>query len=142
MFRLKIMLKTFLLLVNQRVIKNYCPKENDEMKHKFQDSWATKLPWIEMNIGSDRLIHVVKCNIFLVIDGCDKILASKSDTLTKHNGRHKTNKDLKTFSTKKSSWFITKHYKHTKNNKWYANHSKYAIHELVTIDIKGEGSRK
>jgi len=77
-----------------------------------------------------------------VIDGCDKILASKLDTLTTHNGRHKTNKDFKTLGMKKSSWFITKHYKHTENNKWYANHSKYAIHELVNIDIKGEGSRK
>jgi hypothetical protein len=123
-------------------MKNYFPKENDETKCKFQDSWATKLPWIEMNIVSDRLIHIVKCNIFLVINGCDKILASKSDTLTKHNGRHKTNKVLKTFGAKKSSWFITKHYKHIKNKKWYASHSKYAIHELTTIGIKGEGGRK
>jgi hypothetical protein len=28
-------------------------------------------------------------------------------------------------------------YKHTENKKWYASHSKYAIHELITIDIKG-----
>jgi uncharacterized protein Veg len=123
-------------------MKNYCPKENDESKRKFQDSWATKLPWIEMNIGSDRLLHVVKCDIFLVINGCEKILASKLDTLTKHNGRHKTNKVLKTLAAKKSSWFITKHYKHTKNKKSYASHNKYAIHELITIDIKGEGGRK
>ncbi len=142
MFRLKMMLEKLLLLVNQRVMKNCCPKENDETKHKFQDTWATKLPWIEMNIGSDRSIHVVKCNIFLMIDGCDKILASKLDTLTKHNGRHKTNKDLKTLGAKKSSWFIIKHYKHTENKKWYASHNKYAIHELITIDIMGEGGRK
>jgi hypothetical protein len=95
------MLKTLILLVNQRVMKNYCPKENDETKCKFQDSWATKLPWIEMNVGSDRLIHVVKCNIFLVIDWCDKILASKLDAFTKHNGKHKTNKDLKTLGANK-----------------------------------------
>jgi len=38
------MLKTLLILMNQRVMKNYCPKENDEAKRKFQDSWATKLP--------------------------------------------------------------------------------------------------
>lgn len=142
MFRLKIMSKTLLLLVIQRVMKNYCPKENDEMKCKFQDSWATKLPWIEMNICSDRISHVVKCDMFWVINGCDKILASKLDTLTKHNGRHKTNKVLKTLGAKKSSWFITKHYKHTKNKKWYVSHSKYAIHELITIDIKGERGRK
>lgn len=102
MFRLKIMSKTLLLLVNQRVMKNYCPKENGETKRKFQDSWATKLPWIEMKIGSDRLIHVVKCDISLVINGCDKILAFKLDTLTKHNGRHKTNKVIKTLRVKKS----------------------------------------
>jgi hypothetical protein len=35
-----------------------------------------------MNIGNNGLIHVVKYRIYLMVNGHDKILARKWDTLT------------------------------------------------------------
>jgi hypothetical protein len=64
-------------------------KQNYDHTAKFQDLWATKLPWAKMCLGLDGLLHNVKCKICNKAEGKDKLLALKWDTLCKHIGRKK-----------------------------------------------------
>ncbi len=38
-------------------------KQNYDRTKKFQDLWAIKLPWVEMCLGLNGLLHNVKCKI-------------------------------------------------------------------------------
>jgi hypothetical protein len=38
-------------------------KKNYDATRKFQEKWATKLPWEKMFLGEDRSLHIVKCRV-------------------------------------------------------------------------------
>jgi len=65
-----------------------------EALRQFQDTWPTKLPWVEMVVGGDSRIFQVKCLICLAIQHRIKLLLPKWDTLTKHAGRRRADHDI------------------------------------------------
>jgi hypothetical protein len=50
-------------LVNNKKKKMYY------MNCRFQDSWATKLPWVESIVGVDGKVTQVKCKVYIIIEG-------------------------------------------------------------------------
>jgi hypothetical protein len=67
------------------------------------------------------------------VEGKDKILDAKWDSLCMHVGRRKTKKNIGT-NVKKGDWYYSKYYKHAKNHKLLASH----IHgNVATQPING-----
>jgi hypothetical protein len=52
-----------------------------ERSRVYQDIWATKLPWAESVLGNDGKVHQVRCLVCTKINGREKLLAPKLDTL-------------------------------------------------------------
>ncbi len=77
---------------------------------KFQDLWVVKLPWVNMCLGSDGLLHNVKCKICKHVEGKDKLFAIKWDSLCKHTCCKNIG------SMKKGEWYYTKSCNHVKNH--------------------------
>ena len=69
-------------------------KKNYDATRKFQDSWAARLPWVELICGIDGLIEYLKCIVCSQITGKPKILCSKWDTLAKHGGKRKATQNM------------------------------------------------
>lgn len=61
---------------------------------KFQILWAAKLPWAEGIMASDGILHMVKCKVYSTINRKPCIMAPKSDTLFKHDGKRIAKKDM------------------------------------------------
>lgn len=68
-------------------------KNYDQNRH-FQDSWAAKLPWAEAVVGESGLITQVRCKICSDVEGREKLLVPKLDSLYKHAGRRKALVDI------------------------------------------------
>jgi hypothetical protein len=51
----------------------------------FQDIWAAKLPWAKSVLGNDGRVHQVRCLVCTKIEGRDKLLTPKLDSLWKHS---------------------------------------------------------
>ena len=60
-----------------------------EANRHFQDSWAAKLPWAESVIGADGKVSQVRCRICTAVEGREKLLIPKIDSLWKHAGRRR-----------------------------------------------------
>ncbi len=52
-------------------------KWNYDTTKKFQDSWATKLPWAKLYVRSNGSLHTVKCRICSEVEGKNKVLFVK-----------------------------------------------------------------
>jgi hypothetical protein len=50
----------------------------------FQNTWATKFPWTKSMVGVDGKVHQVKCKVYNRIEGHDKLLVPKLNSLWKH----------------------------------------------------------
>ncbi len=50
----------------------------------FQDVWNVKQPWVKFVVDEQRKLHLVRCKFCSKIDGKDKMLAPKIDSLRKH----------------------------------------------------------
>jgi len=101
-----------------------------EASRKFQETWAARLPWVEMTRSEDGLIEGVKCLICSAVERRNKLLKAKHDTLTKHAGRRKALKDIKGVA-KKGDWYYTKDCAHAKNAVLYAARGPQTVHQLV-----------
>jgi hypothetical protein len=67
------------------------------------------------------------------VEGKDKIFDVKWDSLCKHVGQRKTNKNIG-INVKNGYWYYSKYCKHAKNHKLFASH----IHgSVVTQPING-----
>ncbi len=77
------------------------PKKSYDAVQKFQIKWATKLPWTEGIVLEGGLIHIVRCRVHSLIEGKDKIVRCKWDTLTKHQGCRIVQYDLPRLGVKK-----------------------------------------
>ena len=64
-------------------------KQSYEMNRHFQDSWAARLPWAESVLGRDGRVAQVRCKICTEVEGREKLLVPKLDSLWKHAGRRK-----------------------------------------------------
>ena len=85
-----------------------------EASRRFQDTWAAKCPWTEMHRSFDGSIERVKCLLCSTIEGRDKILRAKWDTLTKHSGRRQATRDIPGIA-KKGEYYYSKDCAHAKN---------------------------
>jgi len=43
-------------------------KRSYDPTHKFQVGWATKLPWVELQVGFNGCVHTMKCKIYFCIE--------------------------------------------------------------------------
>ncbi len=55
----------------------------------FEDVWNVKLPWVEFMANEQGKVHLMRCKACSKIDGKDKMLAPKIDSLWKHARRRK-----------------------------------------------------
>jgi hypothetical protein len=62
------------------------PKRSYDKFQIIQDSWVAKFPWVELVLGEDFQVSLVKSMICLVVEEKDKSLLSNLDTLHKHVG--------------------------------------------------------
>jgi hypothetical protein len=76
-------------------------KLNYNATRKFQDSWATKFPSVELCLGSHGNLHTIKCKICSEVDGKDKLLHAKWDSFCNHVGRKKAKNNIRTYVKKK-----------------------------------------
>ena len=60
-----------------------------EQNRQWQDTWAARLPWVESVFGEDGKIRQVHCKICFDVEGRDKLLVPKLDSLYKHCSRRK-----------------------------------------------------
>jgi hypothetical protein len=61
-------------------------KKAHEMNGHFQDTWVVKFPWIKFVLGSNGKVVQVQCKVCSLIDGKNKLLVIKLDSLWKHAG--------------------------------------------------------
>ncbi len=57
-----------------------------EFNKVFQDIWAAKLHWLEVVMGPNGKLSIVKCKVCNSIDKRNKLFVSKFDGLHKHVG--------------------------------------------------------
>jgi hypothetical protein len=88
-------------------------KRNYDSTRKFQELWIAKLLWAKMCLGSNGCLHIVKCKIYSQVEGKDKLLAPKWDSLCKHVYHMKAHRDMG--FVKKGDWYYNKGCKHGKN---------------------------
>lgn len=65
-----------------------------ELYRHFQDSWASKLPWAEAIIGVDGSMTQVQCMIYSTINGREKLLMAKLNSLWKPTCHRRAEKDI------------------------------------------------
>jgi hypothetical protein len=84
----------------------------------FHDVWSAKLPWAKSVVDVDGKVHQVRYNICSKIEGKEKLLAPKLDSLWKHCGRRKTLTDVQGVC-KVGEYYMSKDLVHTKNEWLY-----------------------
>jgi hypothetical protein len=94
----------------------------------------------ELHVGSNGLVHSVKCKICLEVEHKDKILATKWNPLQKHTNQRKTNKPMK--GMKKGEWYINNDCEHRKNQIAYASKGRKSILYQVTNGLVHERHKK
>jgi hypothetical protein len=69
---------------------NFAPKrirkKEWELNQVFQDTWATKLLKVEVVIGEDGRLSMIRCKVCSVMEHCEKLFVPKLDGLQKHVG--------------------------------------------------------
>ena len=124
---------------NSKAPKKEC-KKSYEATQKFQDTWATKLPWAELFRRANGLYEYVKCTVCSTISGKPKIMGPKWDALSKHGGKRKATKNLGN-GVKKWQWYIAKNCKHLHFERIFATRSTVTMAQLLAV-VKGERARK
>jgi len=109
---------------------------------KFQTEWAAKLPWAEDILATDGVLHMVKCKVCSEFDRKPCVMAPKSDTLWKHDGKRCAKKDLPQYGVKKGEHYIAAQCKHRKNMRLYAARAPSSILEQVNHCTTVEARRK
>jgi hypothetical protein len=72
---------------------------------RFQLEWQAHLPWAEGVLSEDGKLHMVRCRTCTTVDGQEKLLAPKLDTLLKHEGRRRAT-DCRLCRAKKKRWSL------------------------------------
>jgi len=104
----------------------------------FQTKWATKLPWVEGIFASDEVLHMMKCKVWSAFDHKPFILASKSDTMFKHDWKHTTKKNLALHGIKIGDIYVASQCKHHKNMWLYAARAPSSILEQINHYTSGK----
>jgi hypothetical protein len=88
-----------------------------ELNRHFQDSWAAKCPWAEPVIGVDGRITQVCCRICTDVEGREKLLVPKIDSLMKYGGKRRATADMG--KIKCGKYFYLRNNQHVKNERVY-----------------------
>jgi hypothetical protein len=93
-------------------------KWNYDVTKQFQDKWIIKLLWVELYIRKDGSLCIVKCRIYVEVEGMNKLLACKWDLFfCKHASCEKDNKNIGLYMKRKNPYYskVCKHVKILKN---------------------------
>ena len=94
-----------------------------------------------MSRGPNDSYDFVKCNICSTIEGREKILAPKWDTLKKHGGKRKAVKNMHG-GILCGQWYIAINCKHLRNErKWATRGVAIPVRDQL-LELKGERARK
>ncbi len=92
------------------------------MNYCFQDSWATKLPWVESIVGVDGKVTHVKCKVYIIIEGRNKLFVPKLDLLWKHVAQRKAT--IASIGVAIEGFYFLKMNQHVLNKKLYVEKDK------------------
>ena len=109
---------------------------------KFQSEWAAKLPWAEAMLATDGVPHMVCYKVCSKFDHKPCIMASKSDTLWKHDGKRTAKRDLPQFGVKKGEHYIATQCKYRKNMRLYAAKPPPSVLEQLNFCTTAKSRRK
>jgi hypothetical protein len=112
-----------------------------ERSRMFQDIWAVKLPWAESILGADGKVHQVRCLVCTKIEGREKLLASKLDTLWKHGGRRKAHVDIPGVA-QKGEFFTALDCAHLKNEVLFLATGRDTVLEQIVAGETVERKKK
>jgi hypothetical protein len=115
-------------------------KESYEVSRHFQDSWAVKLPWTEAVMGTDGRITQVQCKIYSNIEGREKLLVPKIDSLYKPDGRRKVLVDMG--KVRRGEHYYLGTNQHVKNEHIFFAKGGQTIIQQVLKDVTKERKRK
>jgi hypothetical protein len=65
--------------------KKKANKSEWELNKFYQNKWATMFSWSKVVCGKDSKMTMVKCKICINIEGREKLLVSKMNSLVKHS---------------------------------------------------------
>jgi hypothetical protein len=102
-------------------LSNHIPLKKQELyksPRKFQDAWTTHLPWVESIIDEKGLVQQVRCKIYTIVRGKEKLLAPKLNSLFKHVGHWKAKFLMP--SVDANSHYFNKDLVHVKNGHEYS----------------------
>ncbi len=107
----------------------------------FQDVLSAKLPWVEFVVDEQGKVHLLRCKVCSKIDGKDKMIAPKIDSLRKHVGRKKALVvDPRICAI--GEYYMNKNFVHAKNERLYATFRKDLVFKQVCHAIVGERKKK
>ena len=109
---------------------------------KFQTEWSAKLPWAEGILTDDGILHLVRCRVCSAVGKKPCVMAPKSDTLFKHDGRRTAKKDIPKYGVKVGESYMALDCKHMQNLKVYAARPQSTILEAVNHSTSMEAVRK
>jgi hypothetical protein len=92
------------------------------MNRRFQNSWVAKLPWAKSIMGVDGKVTQVKCKVCIVIEGRNKFLVPKLDSLWKHVNQRKST--IASASVVVGDFYFLKTNQHVLNEKLYVQKGK------------------
>ena len=111
-----------------------------EANRHFQDSWAAKLPWAESVIGADGKVSQVRCRICIAVEGREKLLIPKIDSLWKHAGRRRALVNVG--KVKKGNFYFLSTNVHVKNERIYFSRGGDTVLQQVAQGVVQERKRK
>ena len=111
-----------------------------EANKHFQDSWAAKLSWAESVIGADGKVSQVRCRICTAVEGREKLLIPKIDSLWKHAGRRRALVNVE--KVKKGNFYFLSTNVHVKNERIYFSRGGDTVLQQVAQGVVQERKRK
>lgn len=79
----------------------------------------------------DGTLHMVKCKVCTAVDRKPCVMAPKSDTLFKHDGKRTAKKDLPQFKVKVGEQYVAMQSKHQRNMKLFVAKAPSSIFEQI-----------
>jgi hypothetical protein len=107
---------------------------------RFQDGWTTQLPWAENVIGDKGLVHQVWCIMCIHVEGKEKLLAPKLDSLLKHVNCYKCKVSMPNVDT--SFYYYNKNLVHANNEHVYIAHDRPIVLEKMLANVPIEENHK
>jgi hypothetical protein len=107
-----------------------------ESNRVFQDTWAARLPWAESMVTADGSVRQVRCKTCSEVEGRDKLLVPKIDSLWKHCGRRKATTNFGKVVV--GQYYFLSNNAHIKNEFFYFARNGKAADTVVQQVAQGE----